>query len=164
MNKAIFLDRDGTINYVTDKYYITKPEDFIINEGVMDGMKLLRDRGFIFIVISNQSGIAKGLYSIEDAEKVHEFLIAELAKENIEIAEIYYCTHHPDTGGRCLCRKPGSLLIEKALARFHIDPAMSFLIGDAGRDIEAAERAGVKGILIKQNENILPYCESLLKE
>lgn len=161
MNKAVFFDRDGTINYVNEKYYITKPNDFIINDGVIDSMKLLRDKGYIFIIISNQSGIAKGLYTIVDAEKVHDFLKSELAKNNIEIKEIYYCTHHPDAGGKCLCRKPDSLLIEKSLARFQIDPEQSYFIGDAVRDVEAAEKAGVKGILIKQNENMLPYCQKI---
>lgn len=160
MNKAIFFDRDGTLNYVVDKYYIFKTEDFIINEGVVESIKLLRDHGFIFIVISNQSGIAKKIYSIEDAEKVHSYFKAELAKENIEIAEIYFCPHHPGYNGKCLCRKPDSLLIEKAISRFEIDPTQSYFIGDAKRDTDAAEKAGVQGILINPNENLFQICKT----
>lgn len=160
MNKAIFFDRDGTLNHVVNKYYISKTEDFIINTGVIESLNVLKNEGYIFVVISNQSGIAKKLYTIEDAEKVHSFLISELKKEKIEIAEIYFCPHHPEYNGKCLCRKPDSLLIEKAIARFQIDPSKSFFIGDAKRDIEAGEKAGLKGILISPNENFLHICKT----
>ncbi|MBI5220019.1 MAG: HAD family hydrolase [Bacteroidia bacterium] len=163
MKKAIFFDRDGTINRAVDKYYIWRSEDFKINKGIVESLQKFRDNGFIFIIISNQSGIAKNEYSVQDTENVHEYLISKLKNKGIEIAEIYYCPHHPDHSGKCLCRKPGSLLIEKAIARFHIDPSKSFLIGDSERDIEAGEKAGIRGILIKQNENILPCCKKILK-
>ena len=160
MNKAIFFDRDGTINHVTDKYYISKAEDFIINEGVIGSLKILQQHNFIFIIISNQSGIAKNLYSIDDAESIHNLFLDTLKNENIKIAEIYFCPHHPEYSGKCLCRKPDSLLIEKALGRFQIDPAKSYFIGDALRDVQAAEKAGVQGILIQQNENFLQLCKT----
>jgi D-glycero-D-manno-heptose 1,7-bisphosphate phosphatase len=104
----------------------------------------------LLIIVTNQSGVAKGLYKQEDVELVHGYLLNEFTKNNITISEVYYCLHHPDVSN-CICRKPGSLFVEKALARFHIDPAKSYFIGDKERDTEAGEKAGVKGILIEAN-------------
>ena len=162
-NKAVFLDRDGTINWVLEKYYISRPDDFKLNKGIIEGLSILRDEGFIFIVISNQSGIAKKLYSIEDAENINTHMCDLLADENITIKEVYFCPHHPEFDGKCLCRKPDSLLIEKALSRFNIDASQSYFIGDAERDISAGNKAGLKGIKIEQNENILSVCQKIVK-
>ncbi len=155
--KAVFLDRDGVINRETGEY-VFEPENFEINEGVFDAMTALRDAGFILIVISNQGGIGKGLYTHSHVEKIHNKLKQMLSLHNLELAEIYYCPHYPSSG-KCLCRKPGSLLVEKAIARFNIDPSLSFMIGDKESDTEAALRAGVKGILINANESILNYID-----
>ena len=148
MNKAVFLDRDGVIN--TERGYTHRLEDFVILPDLIENLKLYLNRGYILIVISNQSGIAKGLYSQAEVEVIHSFLTNELIKEGIKLHEIYYCVHHPDVS-RCICRKPDSLFVEKALARFDIDPSKSFFIGDKERDVEAAEKAGVRGILIEAN-------------
>lgn len=162
MNKAIFLDRDGTINFVEDKYYVHKKEDFILNTGVIEAMKMLQADGFIFIIISNQSGVGKNIYTKADADILHEHMLDLFLKDGIRVNEIYYCTHHPDFNGKCICRKPDSLLIEKAVARFEIDKNKSWFIGDAERDIEAANRAGIRGILIPQNENLVKYAHQIL--
>jgi D-glycero-D-manno-heptose 1,7-bisphosphate phosphatase len=151
MNKAIFLDRDGVIN--VERGYTHLLKDFVILPDVMEVLKMLQDRGFLLIVVSNQSGIGKGLYTQENVETIHSFLQNELTKAGVKLSEIYYCLHHPDTG-RCICRKPDSLFVEKALARFGIDPARSWFIGDKERDVEAAEKAGVKGILIEANSSL----------
>jgi D-glycero-D-manno-heptose 1,7-bisphosphate phosphatase len=148
MNKAIFLDRDGVIN--TERGYTHKLEDFVILPDLVENLKLYLQKGYLLIVVSNQSGVAKGLYTQADVETIHSFLTNELTKSDIHLSEIYYCIHHPDVS-RCICRKPDSLFVEKALARFNIDPAKSFFIGDKHRDVEAAEKAGVKGILIEAN-------------
>jgi D-glycero-D-manno-heptose 1,7-bisphosphate phosphatase len=153
MNKAIFFDRDGVINNDKGLYYIYNPDDFELNEGVFETFSRLNNNGYLIVIISNQGGIAKGIYTKSHVDIIHNLLIENAAKENIIISEIYYCPHHNDYG-RCLCRKPDSLLIEKALARFDIDPLKSYFIGDSERDIKAANKSGIDGLLIKSNQNV----------
>ncbi|MEA3445287.1 MAG: HAD family hydrolase [Bacteroidota bacterium] len=160
MEKAVFFDRDGVINNDTGHYYIYRLADFILNKGVIDALKLLQENGFRLFVISNQGGISKGIYGKDDVEKVHRHMLNEFSKHKINIDEIYYCPHHSDFEN-CFCRKPGSLMIEKALARFNVDPAKSFLIGDSTRDIKAGERAGLTCILINKNESVLNLCKQI---
>jgi D-glycero-D-manno-heptose 1,7-bisphosphate phosphatase len=150
-NKAIFLDRDGVINF--EQGFTFQLEKFHILPGLFSMLKWFRSRGYLLIVVSNQSGIAKGLYKQADVEMLHAFLNEELKKNDLHFDEIYYCIHHPDVS-RCICRKPDSLFVEKALARFDIDPSQSYFIGDKDRDVEAAEKAGVKGILIEANSDL----------
>lgn len=148
MNKAVFLDRDGVINF--ERGFTYRLEDFQILPDVFEMLKYWQGRGYLLIIVSNQSGIAKGLYKQEDVEMLHTHLLHEFQKQEIKISEVYYCIHHPDVT-RCICRKPDSLFIEKALARFNIDRTRSFFIGDKERDVLAAEKAGVQGILIEAN-------------
>ena len=112
MRKAIFLDRDGVINNEESNYYIFRTEEFFLNKGIAEALKEFRDRGYIFIVITNQGGISKSFYTHEDVKLVHEKMIHLLAEHDIELAEIYYCPHHSDNEN-CLCRKPKSISIEK---------------------------------------------------
>lgn len=161
MNKAIFLDRDGVINNVKGKYYIYQPEDLEINEGIAESLKKFADNGFLLIVISNQSGIAKDVYTHAEAEAIHNLLKTRLQKQDVELTEIYYCPHHSDIEN-CLCRKPKSLMVEKALARFQIDPAKSWFIGDSQRDVDSGKKVGIKGIKIDPNENISWYCNFII--
>jgi D-glycero-D-manno-heptose 1,7-bisphosphate phosphatase len=151
MNKAIFLDRDGIIN--TERGYTHRLEDFILLPDLMESLQFLQRKGYLFIIVTNQSGIAKELYTQENVEEIHAYLLNEFKKNNIAISEIYYCVHHPDVS-RCICRKPDSLFVEKALARFEIDPAQSYFIGDKDRDVEAAAKGGVKGILVPSNTSL----------
>lgn len=153
MNKAVLLDRDGVINRERNDYTF-RIEDFEILPDVYKALQLLQKAGYLLIIISNQSGIGRGLFKIEDTEKMHGYLLDKLKEENIRIEEIYYCVHHPETGS-CLCRKPDSLNVEKALARFNIDPSLSYFIGDKERDILAGEKVGVKGILIESNSSLV---------
>ncbi len=148
MNKAVFLDRDGVINF--ERGYTHRLEDFVILPDLIEVLQILKQKGYLLIVISNQSGIAKGLYLQKETEILHTYLKDELRKKNVVLDEIYYCVHHPDVG-RCICRKPDSLFVEKALARFNIDASKSYFIGDKERDTESGEKAGVKGILIEAN-------------
>lgn len=152
MNKVIFLDRDGVINKEIGDY-VFRAEDFVVNNGVIEFLKEAKQKGYSFIIISNQGGIGRGRYSKADVEKIHSDLLNDFAKEGIFIDEIYYCPHHP-VSSNCLCRKPASIMIEKAIARFDIDIKSSFLIGDAQRDVEAAEKAGIQGIKIEPNSNL----------
>jgi len=153
MRKAVFFDRDGVINNEESHYYIYKEKDFIFNEGITDVMMNLSEKGYLLIIITNQSGISKGVYSHKDVDKVHAKMKSELSKEGISLAEIYYCPHHPDNEN-CLCRKPKSLLLEKGIARFNIDVEKSYFIGDKDRDIQAGKKAGLKTILVKANGNM----------
>ncbi len=146
--KAVFLDRDGVIN--VERGYTHRLEDFVILPDLVEVLQLLQKKGYLLIVISNQSGIAKGLYKQSEVEILHKFMVDVFTKNGITLSEIYYCVHHPDVS-KCICRKPDSLFVEKGLARFNIDPKKSYFIGDKERDTEAAEKAGVKGILIESN-------------
>jgi D-glycero-D-manno-heptose 1,7-bisphosphate phosphatase len=148
MMKAVFLDRDGVIN--VERGYTHQLSDFVILPDLMEVLQLLQEKGYLLVVVSNQSGIAKGLYKQDEVEVLHKFMVDEFSKNGIVLSEIYYCVHHPDIG-KCICRKPDSLFVEKALARFDIDAKQSYFIGDKERDTEAAEKAGVKGILIEAN-------------
>ena len=148
MNKAIFLDRDGVIN--VERGYTFRLEDFVILPDLIEVLQTLQQKGYLLIIVSNQSGVAKELYKQTDVEILHNYLQDEFTKNKITVSEIYYCVHHPDVT-RCICRKPDSLFVEKALARFNIDAKKSFFIGDKERDTDAAEKAGVKGILIEAN-------------
>jgi D-glycero-D-manno-heptose 1,7-bisphosphate phosphatase len=153
MNKAVFLDRDGVINRERNDYTF-RIEDFEILPDVYKALKLLQKAGYLLVIISNQSGIGRGLFKIEDTEKMHDYLLKKLKKEKIRIEEIYYCVHHPETGS-CLCRKPDSLNVEKALARFDINPVLSYFVGDKERDVLAGEKVGVKGILMESNSSLV---------
>lgn len=163
MRKAVFLDRDGTLNSDAGHYYICRPEDFKLNPGVGEGLKLLQEEGFMLIIITNQGGIAKGEYTIADVEKVHQEMHKQLKAYGVKIAEVYYCPHHSDLQ-RCLCRKPGNLNIEKAISRFRIDRTKSYMIGDSDRDMEAGAKSKLKCIKIDKNTDLLPICQSIKDE
>lgn len=151
-SKAIFLDRDGVIN-LDVLNYTWRIEDFKILDGVFEACEIFCKAGYLLIIITNQGGIARGMYSHHDVAQLHRHLKQLFTAKHIPIQNIYYCPHHESTG-RCLCRKPGSLMVEKAIARYDIDPATSFMIGDRDRDIQAAESTGVKGILVEVNDDL----------
>ncbi len=153
MNKAVFFDRDGVINNEEGLYYIFKTEDFRFNPGIIEAMKTFRDRGYLLIIVTNQGGIARGFYTWEDVRAVHSLMNGELAAEGVTLDEVYVCPHHSDLEN-CLCRKPKTLLFEKALSRFDIDPAKSWFVGDRYTDIEAGEKAGLRTILVKPNQDM----------
>lgn len=161
-NKAIFLDRDGVISDNSAHYYLTRPEDFRFNPGVIETLQELRDRGYIFIVITNQGGISLGRNSTRNVERIHDHMRKLLLDEGVEITEIYYCPHHSDKEA-CLCRKPLPLLIEKAVARYHIDPATSWFIGDSQRDMDAGKAAGLRTILVQSNSNLRTSLDRITK-
>lgn len=159
MNKAIFLDRDGVVNRERGEY-TWKIEDFMLNDGLADFIFHFQSRGFLILIISNQGGIGKGVYTHHDVIKAHTYLQDELIKKKIKLTDIYYCPHHPNTG-KCLCRKPGSIMLEKAIARYHIDAMQSIFIGDSIRDIDAGNAAGLHTLLVQPNDNLMDYIEKV---
>jgi D-glycero-D-manno-heptose 1,7-bisphosphate phosphatase len=160
MNKAVFLDRDGVVNREIGDY-IKKLEEFSMLPHAVKYISELHQHGFLVFIITNQGGIAKGLYTVEELDRMHETMHREVNEAGGKISEVYYCPHHPDFGA-CLCRKPGSLMAEKAVARYHVDPKQSVFIGDKVRDVECAEGAGIKGFLISENEDWGPIIASLI--
>lgn len=161
MNKAVFFDRDGTLNSNEGHYYVWKTEDLRLNPGVAKALSELKARGYLLIVITNQGGISKEEYRMEDVEAFHRALHTALAGEGAAVDEIYYCPHHSDREA-CLCRKPLPLMIEKALARFEIDPALSWMVGDAPRDVEAGKAAGLQTILIESNSDLMKIVHKIV--
>jgi D-glycero-D-manno-heptose 1,7-bisphosphate phosphatase len=159
-NKAIFLDRDGIINKERGDYTF-RMEDFVFVDDLVKSLRKFQKNDFKLIIISNQSGIKKGVYTFEDVEILHNHILRFMRLNGLAIEEIYYCPHHPDTG-KCICRKPDSLLIEKALARFDIDPAASWFIGDRPRDIESAAKVHVKGTLVESNSSLLTVADTII--
>jgi D-glycero-D-manno-heptose 1,7-bisphosphate phosphatase len=159
MNKALFLDRDGVLNRERGDYTFSV-EDFEVLPDVARALKIAKQKGYLLIVISNQGGVARGIFSQERVEVLHSLLQEKLAETNVFFDEVYYCTHH-DQVGKCICRKPDSGMLEKAIARFHIDASRSVMVGDSPRDIAAAEKLGVKGIKIERNTSILEIVEAL---
>lgn len=152
MQKAVFLDRDGVIIRERGDYNF-KPQHVEVVDGIVESMKILKKEGFLFIVISNQGGIAKKRYAHKDVGQVHKLIKEFLSDHGLKISSFFYCPHH-DTIGKCLCRKPDSLMLERAIYKHNIDPAKSFFIGDKQSDMEAGEKAGVRSFKIESNQSI----------
>ena len=156
MNKAVFLDRDGTIN--VEKNYLFKIEDFEFLPGVIEALKLFQENGYKLIIITNQSGIARGYYTEEDFHKLNDWMIDTLKKYGIYIDAVYYCPHHPDAINQeyrmdCQCRKPNIGLFIKAAEEFNIDLSKSIAIGDKIRDCSICSTTSCSGYLIGNNES-----------
>jgi len=173
MKKAIFLDRDGTIN--VEKDYIYKSEDLVFEEGTIEALKTFKNLGYILIVVSNQSGIARGYFTEEDLNIFNNNMNEILKKNGVEITEFYCCPHHPDGIGEykkvCECRKPNNKMIEDAIKKYNIDREKSYMIGDKTSDIGAGIKSNLKTVLVKTgyglkdmekiNKNETLVCENL---
>lgn len=147
-NKCIFLDRDGVLNKDFVDYAYTL-EKFIILPGVPEALSKLHDAGYLLIVITNQSGIAKGIYTRQEMEKCHEFLHE---KTGHLIDHIYFSPWHPNFS-ESLTRKPGSLMFEKAIAKFDVDVSRSWMIGDKKRDLVPAIKLGISTIQVDGHDD-----------
>lgn len=145
--KAIFLDRDGTI--IIDKNYLYKAENVEFIKGAITAMDALQAMDYKLFLVTNQSGIGRGMFNESDMHHVHDFIISKLKEQKIEILDIAFCPHAPEDN--CACRKPRPLLINQLIKKYDIDPEKSYMIGDKQSDVDAGERAGVKGILLKEN-------------
>jgi len=154
--KAVFLDRDGVLVDNSEHYYIWETDQLTLVGGAIENLKLLSQKGFQLFIVSNQGGISRGLYSKDDIQKLHTELVQIFRANLIEIVEIAFCPHHPEVE-KCLCRKPDSLMIERLIAKYKIDKSDSYLIGDSQSDMDAAEKAGIQGIQIISNQNMLSH-------
>lgn len=158
--RAVFLDRDGTIN--VEKDFLKYAEDFELIEGVADAIRIINRAGWLVIVTTNQPVIARGECSFVELQRIHDTMETELGKQGAYVDGIYYCPHHPDSGFEgerleykleCICRKPNPGLLLNAAKDFNIDLAQSVMIGDREKDVLAGERAGCeRSILIEKNE------------
>ncbi len=144
---AAFLDRDGILN--RDSGYVWRREDFHWLPGAQRAVKRLNDAGYLVFVVSNQAGVARGLYKPEDVETLHRWVNSELGKSGAHIDAFYYCPHHPDFGQSCDCRKPAPGMLLRAMREWPVDRESSFMIGDKAIDMEAAKSAGVRGLIFE---------------
>lgn len=173
IKKAVFLDRDGTLN--VEKDYLYRVEDFEFTRGAIEAIRLLNRAGLFVVVVTNQSGIARGYYSEEDLAVLHRHIDALLAAAGVRVDAWYYCPHHPE--GRepyrqsCVCRKPLPGMLEQAARDHGIDLSRSWMVGDKLVDVEAALAAGCRPVLVrtgygegmqKHLPDGVPCCEDLL--
>ena len=159
MKPAAFLDRDGVLN--ADRGYAHLPEHLEWIAGVAEAVRLLNDAGYMTIVVTNQSGVARGLYDEASVKRLHLHMQKELGRQGARIDAFYYCPHHPDGtvtayAFACRCRKPGIGMLEQAAEDFRIDKGRSFLIGDKDTDMQAARAFGIAGIHFDASTDKLP--------
>lgn len=152
LKRAVFLDRDGTIN--VDKEYLIESADFEFIDGVPESLKKLQDAGFLLVIVTNQSGIARGYFNSQQVDSLHCYMESLLAGYDISLSGIYICPHHPTCGQGeylvdCECRKGKPGLLLQAAKELNIDLPHSFMIGDKLADIQAGTAAGCRTYLVK---------------
>ncbi len=160
MKKAVFLDRDGTIN--EEMGYINHVSRFRLFDFVPQAIKTLNDAGFLVIIVTNQSGVARGYFDEKLVREIHKKLVEDLKKKPARIDGIYYCPHHPQEGrGKykkdCECRKPKTGMINLAVKDHDIDLSSSFMVGDRYKDIIFAKKAGLQPVFVKTGYGIGEY-------
>jgi len=169
MNKAFFLDRDGVIN--TELDYVYASEHFHFINGVFDACRIILSQGYKIIVITNQSGVARGYYTLNQFSELNAWMLQEFQKEGIDITDVYFCPHHPHIGlapymQDCECRKPKPGMILRAQNEHNLDLAQSVLVGDRISDIAAGSNAGIGSLFLVdvagQNNSIASSCHNLL--
>lgn len=159
MNKAVFLDRDGVINFKRDDY-VKNVDEFVMITGAAKAIKLLNDNNFLVIIITNQSAVNRKLVTHDMLESIHVFMKNQLEREGAFIDGLYYCPHRPDED--CECRKPKPGLILDAIKDHNILPGKSWFIGDSETDMIAAKSAGLATIKMKENGSLLDTVKNML--
>ena len=146
--KAVFLDRDGTLN--VNFGYVHRRQDWEWIDGAIKALKSLQSAGFELVIVTNQAGIARGYYQPADVEALHDWMRAELAAHGVTLTGIYYCPHHPDFGEtrHCSCRKPQAGMLVQAAQDLRLDLEQSWIIGDQLTDAAAGLKAGTKAVVI----------------
>jgi D-glycero-D-manno-heptose 1,7-bisphosphate phosphatase len=145
--RAVFLDRDGTL--IQERDYLADPGGVALLPGVVEALHLLVGAGFALVIVTNQSGIAQGLYSLDDYHAVARRLDEELTREGVEVDATYFCPHHPQFTGPCECRKPKTGMYVQAARELGLDLAGSFFVGDRKKDVEPAVALEGTGILVR---------------
>ena len=143
-SRAVFIDRDGTL--IRERHYLNKPEQVRFIKGAIEALKELRANGFKLVMVTNQSGIGRGFYTIADMHRVHEHIQNVLEKKGAAFDSIYYCPHNPDK--RCGCRKPALGMVNKAAKALSLDLKKSFVVGDHTNDFILGQRMGGTGIMV----------------
>lgn len=162
-NKAVFLDRDGTINY--DTGYLYQPERLRLIPGAAEAIAQLNRLGFLVIVVTNQSGVARGFYTENDVKKLHLCLQDTLADEDAHIDAFYYCPHHPDAvlmqyRSSCICRKPNPGMLWQAMKDFSLLPEQCFMVGDSLTDVLAGKAAQCRANILVAPKHSLADIEA----
>lgn len=147
---AVFLDRDGTV--IEDAHYIKSPDQVRLLPGAATAVKRINDARVPVIIVTNQSGIARGIFTVEDYEAVKTRLESLLAQKGAHVDASYYCPHAPDDPPTCNCRKPGTAMFEQAIADYKLDARSVAYIGDRWRDVVASKKLGGRGIMIDSSE------------
>ncbi len=149
MNRAVFIDRDGTINI--DKDYLTDPRDLELIEGSSEAIRIANAIGLKVVVISNQSGVSRGIMTAEQVDSVNSRLVEMLKQSGARVDAVYYCPHHPNYGDKvnCECRKPRIGMLLRAKTEFDLDLAGSFVVGDKWSDVKCGENAGTCTSLVR---------------
>lgn len=160
--RAVFLDRDGTI--IEDSGFVREPDRVRLLPGAAEAVSMLREAGYLAIVVTNQSGIARGLLTEPEYQAVATRMEALLAAGNAGIDATYMCPHHPDVTGPCECRKPGTLHYRQAAERFGLDLTRCWWVGDRPTDVEPAETLGGRGILLGEGMDLRAAVERILWE
>jgi D-glycero-D-manno-heptose 1,7-bisphosphate phosphatase len=142
--RLALIDRDGTI--IVDKVYLRDPDGIEFAPGAIEGLRLLRDAGFALVLITNQSGIARGYFDVATLERIHDRLQFMLEAEGLRLEAIYFCPHGPNDG--CDCRKPAAGMVNKAMRDLGFRPDEVVVVGDSDADMGAAAAAGVKGVRV----------------
>jgi len=151
-NKAIFLDRDGVINFkLPENRYVADKSEFTLIPGVPEALSILKELGFLLVVITNQRGIARGFMTEEDLATVHVSMVSQLQAQGVAIDGIYYCPHDESEG--CACRKPEPGMVLAASKDLGIDLSHSFMVGDSPSDVAAGRRAGARTVRISTEKD-----------
>ncbi|MPS72100.1 MAG: HAD family hydrolase [Chryseobacterium sp.] len=159
MNKAVFLDRDGTIN--VDYGYVYKLEDLQIIDKVPESLLRLAEAGFLLIIITNQSGVGRGFFTEEAVDRFNKGLISQLSEKGVKITDVFVCIHSPNQN--CDCRKPSPKLILDAIKKYDIDPKRSFMVGDKESDVLSGKNAGLLSFLLDREQDFSIITDKILK-
>ena len=151
VRRAVFLDRDGTLNI--DSGYVHQIKDWVWISGAIEALSLLKQAGYLIVIVTNQAGVARGLYRTSDVDFLHDWVQVDLRSHGVEVDAFYYCPHHPDFGEirDCACRKPKPGMLITASQDLRIDLRQSWMVGDKMSDIEAGDVAGLRTLLINSD-------------
>lgn len=157
MNKAIFLDRDGTIN--VDYGYVYKTESLEFLPGAIEALRIFQELGYLLIVITNQSGIGRGYFTLEDAELFNQTMAQQLKEQGVTLNDFFTCPHSPEE--QCECRKPSPFMVMEAIRKYDINSSESYMFGDKKSDVECGERSHVKSFLVDTEHPLLFWANQL---